>query len=59
MKLTIESYNVQDEYYNKGSLNDIIMSSSAWNAFDIEVGGSPSKFRNFFNRSYHSKVLKL
>lgn len=49
MKLTLETYNVQDDYYNVGTLDNIIMSSSAWKDFDIETGGSPAKVREFFN----------
>lgn len=60
MKFELEKYNVQDDYFNIGTLDNLIMSSSAYAALDFETGGGLKKFLQFYTDSKQtfSKALE-
>ncbi len=43
------------DYYKVGNINDIVISNSALNTIDPEIGGSPQKFLEFFNSDIEKK----
>ncbi len=47
-----------EEYYDLGSFDDIYISSSCLKSIDPETGGSPMKFKDFFDKEKEKKVTK-